>query len=227
MKKYLIPILFVAGILSVTLMIFAFDRPLNRTNSVLDPQNENYTRGGRMGFGESMMGGNFYQDRAILTDLSGSGYDAAKLKSALDVVLADEYKNLAEYKAIVVKFGEVSPFVQLIYAETRHIESLVRIYDAFDFAVLADNGSASAVVPSSLEAAYQVGIEAETANIALYETYLKTKLPESVDRIFSNLQNASDRHLDIFTDYANGEVDAGTCPMLGGNTQRRGRNQSN
>ncbi len=224
MKKYLIPLLFVTGILSLTLMIVAFDRPLRLSNQQPNTQNEDNERSFRMGAVNSMMRGNSQQDRIISTDLTGSDYDKVQLKSALDIVLADEYKARAEYAAIVLKYGQVNPFVQLIQAETRHIESLTRLYKAFDFAILSDNGATFAVVPTSLEAAYQIGSDAETANIAYYETYLNTKLPQSVELIFTHLQNASERHLQIFTDYANGKTEPNSCPMLDRSTQRRGRN---
>jgi hypothetical protein len=232
MKKYLIPILFAGGLLALTLVIFALDRPVaegyrvNGTNdqTLVNRQNEVSGRGG-------MMGGSNNQQQTISTDLSGSDYDAAELKAVLDVLLLDEYKARAEYEAIVEKFGDESPYVNLIKAETRHIESLTRIYDAFDFVVPADNGDDFAVLPASLEASYQIGIDAEKANIALYETYLDTDLPDSVERIFQNLQNASENHLAIFTAYQNGDEilpnQNGTslgCPMVSGRQGRGNRN---
>ncbi|TXT19504.1 MAG: hypothetical protein FD133_322 [Erysipelotrichaceae bacterium] len=235
MKKFLIPILFAGGLLALTMVIFALDRPVsagyqvNGTNdqTLLYRQTQVYGRGGRGG----MMGGYNNQQLLISTDLSGSDYDTTKLKAVLDIVLLDEYKARAEYQAIVDKFGNENPYVNLVYAETRHIEALTRIYDAFDFVVPADTGKNFVVLPASLEASYQVGINAEKVNIALYETYLDTNLPDSIERIFQNLQNASENHLAIFTAYQNGDeilpYQNGTqnplganCPMFGG---RQGR----
>jgi len=242
MKKYLIPILFAGGLLALTLVIFALDRPVTagyRINGINDQtlvngQNDVTGRGGRGGRG-GMMGGTYNQQLTISTDLSGSDYDATELKAALDVVLLDEYRARAEYEAIVEKFGDENPYVNLIYAETRHIEALTRIYDAFDFVVPADNGDDFAVLPASLEASYQIGIDTEKANIALYETYLDTDLPDSIERIFQNLQNASEKHLAIFTAYQNGDeflpYQNGTqnapgvgCPMFSGRQGRGNRN---
>ncbi len=239
MKKYLIPILFAGGLLALTLVIFALDRPViagyrvNGTNdqSLLGNQNQVNGRGGRGG----MMGGYNNQQVTISTDLSGSDYDAAELKAALDVLLMDEYKARAEYEAIVEKFGDENPYVNLITAETRHIEALTRIYDAFDFTVLADTGKDYVALPTSLETSYQIGIDAEKANIALYETYLDTDLPDSVERIFQNLQNASENHLAIFTAYQNGDeilpyqngtqnTNGYNCPMVNGRQGRGYRN---
>lgn len=221
MKKYLIPMLLGITILSTSVAIVALGSTADagyRPNTSLDDRYTGY-RGGMMGgnfnqggtvnqggFGTrgGMMGGLGYN--TISTDLTGSAYDQTSLKAALDVVLADEYKARAEYALIVDQFGSVNPYVQLIQAETNHIAALSRIYDAFGWTLPADNGAAFAVAPTSLEASYQIGIDAETANIALYETYLNTDLPDSVARVFANLQWASEHHLAAFTAYANGDT---------------------
>jgi len=215
MKKYLIPLLLGITILSTSVAIVAMGSTAYagyRPNTSLDDRYTG-TRGGMMGgtvnqggYGNrgGMMGGVGYE--SISTNLTGTDYDQTSLKATLDVVLADEYKARAEYALIVDQYGAVSPYVQLIQAETKHISALSRIYDAFGWTLPADNGASFAVAPTSLEASYQIGIEAETANIALYETYLDTDLPDSVARVFANLQNASEHHLAAFTAYANGDT---------------------
>jgi hypothetical protein len=231
MKKYLIPILLGITILSTSVAIVALGSPASAgTRNGFNENVNNDTRynyGGMIGqpnrttpsrqgnFGMMGQYGNY--DTTISTDLSGSDYTKLTLKAALDVVLLDEYKARAEYQAIVTQFGSVSPYVQLINAETRHIAALSRIYDAFDFVLPSDTGAASVVLPSSLEAGYQIGIDAETANIALYATYLKTDLPVSIERIFTNLQNASENHLAIFTAAKNGELFTSSQGCFGAN----------
>ena len=225
MKKYLIPVLLGVTILgtSVTMGVLGTSALSgNRTGTIDENRNYSY-RGGMMGsydgtngygYRGGMMGGTY--NTAISTDLSGSAYDQTTLKAALDVVLADEYKARAQYQAIVAQFGAVNPYVQLIQAETNHINALTRVYQAFGFTVPADNGSSFASVPATLQASYQIGIDAETANIALYQTDLNTDLPTSIARIFANLQNASKNHLAVFTAYQSGDTTgwANGCPML-------------
>lgn len=224
MKKYLIPVLLGVTILSTSAVILAYDGSaprLTNTNPIYENVTGNYRTGmmGRFnntqGTRGGMMGGYGYQT-TISTDLTGSDYNEASLKAALDIVLADEYKARAEYEAIVKAFGSENPYVQLINAETNHISALTRVYTAFGFAVPADNGDDFTVLPSSLDASYQVGIDAETANIALYETYLNTDLPTSVERIFENLQRASENHLAVFTAYQSGDTTGfiNGCPMF-------------
>ena len=226
MKKFLIPALLGVTILSTSVAIVALGNPSANTrypNSAYRDENVvgNY-RGGMMGgfaynqaYRGGMMGGYGYQT-TISTDLSGSAYDQTSLKAALDTVLADEYKARAEYEAIVDTFGAQNPYVQLINAETNHINALSRVYTAFGWTIPSDNGAASAVVPTSLDNAYQIGIDAETSNIALYQTYLNTDLPTSIQRIFANLQRASENHLSVFTAYKNGDTTGfiNGCPMF-------------
>ena len=137
MKKYVIPALLGTGLLALTITIIALDQPLSsnaRSNNAIE---NDYFRQGSFGMMGNywngrggMMGGNS-QNIAISTDLTGSAYDQTTLKSTLDILLADEFKARAEYEAIVTQFGQVNPYVQLIQAETQHIQSLERIYDAF------------------------------------------------------------------------------------------------
>lgn len=210
MKKYLIPALLGTGILALTITIVALDHPLNPNTRYNNNQNDVYTQGsgmmqGSFGGRGGMMGG-YSQNGTISTDLTGSDYDETSLKATLDILLMDEFKARAEYEAIVDEFGLVSPYTQLIQAETKHIQSLERIYDAFGFAIPADTGKDYVVLPTSLDASYQIGITAETNNIALYKTYLLTDLPASIERVFANLQRASENHLATFTAYQSGDT---------------------
>jgi len=155
----------------------------------------------------------------------GTGYvtvapvaDVTSLKAALTVLIEDEYKARAEYAALVEKFGEVTPFVNLIQAETSHINALANQFTTYGLEVPVDNGSKFAVVPATLAEAYAIGIQAETSNIALYENYLKQDFPANIERVFTNLMNASVNHLATFTAYQDGSVIGTHIPM---NTTRQ------
>jgi len=148
--------------------------------------------------------------------------DVTELKAALTVLIEDEYKARAEYVALVEKFGEVTPFVNLIQAETSHINALANQFTAYGLQVPVDNGSKSAVVPATLAEAYAIGIQAETSNIALYENYLKQDFPANIERVFTNLMNASVNHLATFKAYQEGTVTGTHIPMNTGR-QSNGR----
>ena len=145
-------------------------------------------------------------------DLADTDIDEAELEEMLTVLINDEYKARAEYVALVEEFGSVNPFVQLINAETMHVEALSNLFEAYDLDIPSDNGEDFAVVPSSLEEAYEIGVEAEIANIALYENYLDLDLPLAVETVFENLMNASEHHLAAFETHVDGY---NTTSMMG------------
>lgn len=130
--------------------------------------------------------------------------DIQNLQITLTVLIEDEYKARAEYVALVEKFGEIAPFINLIKAETNHINALVNQFNVYGLEIPADNGSEFAVVPATLAEAYAIGIQAETSNIALYENFLKQDFPVTVERTFTNLMNASVNHFATFEAYQDG-----------------------
>ncbi len=213
MNKYLTPVL--AGVSLVLAVAFAYnlgsqhsvsqevDRFM-RSQSTEDVRYEVSAMGNRMNSSEDMhaQGGQSFDTN---TDLSATDYDLAQLETILQVTLADEYKARAEYVALVDVYGEVSPLVELIQAETKHVDALTRLFEMYGLDVPADNGAEFAVVPASLEEAYQIGIEAEVYNISLYENYLTTDLPTNVETVFTHLMSASENHLATFEAYAAGE----------------------
>jgi hypothetical protein len=223
MKKYL-PHFIVGGVLAIGLIgLISFDAITAHSadQSTTDWYRQNQTidqtsrRGGRMG----------NQSSTLSTSLEGTDVDAAELKAMLDVLYVDELNAKAEYEALVDAFGDEAPYTQLIIAETRHADALLRLYDLYDLEVPTPQLK-TPVIPDSLDETYAIGVEAELANIALYEDYLELNLPELVDRVFTNLMNASENHLRIFTAYAEGtqdELTLGTCPMrASGSRGKRG-----
>ena len=140
-------------------------------------------------------------------DLDGYSVSIDELESMMTVLINDEYKARAEYEAIVDEFGEQAPFTNLIRAETNHINALTNLFEMYGLDVPEDNGASVAVVPDSLQEAYEIGVEAEIANAALYENYLSQDLPNAVETVFTNLMNASaEKHLPTFEAYASGDI---------------------
>lgn len=137
----------------------------------------------------------------------------AELEKMFTVLINDEYKAQAEYEALIEEFGAVNPFARIVKAEARHIDALEILFDVYDFDIPEDNGDKYAIVPDSLEEAYTIGVEAEIANINLYEDYLKQDLPEDVERVFTNLMKASENHLRAFENAVDGNINTGLGPQ--------------
>jgi hypothetical protein len=125
------------------------------------------------------------------------GVDSFTIKEALTYSIEDELLARAEYEEIMEKYGEIRPFVNIIEAEKKHIEYLEPLLEKYgvEYPVIPDN---SVILPDSLEESYRIGVEAEIANIAMYEKLLKNELPEDIRDIFIKLKNASKNHLKAF-----------------------------
>ena len=112
-----------------------------------------------------------------------------------------EYAAYATYAAIIDTYGEVNPFTNIMASEARHIEALTSILDAYGVPYPEENPYLGTIdVPESLAAAAQAGVDAEIANVDLYEGQLEAvaDYPE-ITEVFLNLQSASlHQHLPAF-----------------------------
>ncbi len=195
-----------------------------RFEDISNRMNTNNTEMGMYGSDQENCDETLFLDEANL-DLSGSDIDESELEEMLTVLINDEYKARAEYIALVDEFGSVNPFYQLINAETMHVEALSNVFEAYDLNVPEDHGEDFAIVPNTLEEAYEIGVVAEIANIALYEGYLDLDLPEAVETVFENLMNASEHHLAAFEAHVDGydsnQIMGQDFTSMGGRGRRR------
>lgn len=120
------------------------------------------------------------------------------VEEMLALTLEDEYRAKAMYEAVVARYGQATPFVNLISAEQNHIGMLTNLMTSKGMLVAPVIQPAQA--PDTLEKALQAGAEAEVANIALYEKMLaQDNVPEDVQALFTRLMGASRQHLRAFT----------------------------
>lgn len=115
----------------------------------------------------------------------------------------DEYIAHGEYVAIMKKFGTMRPYDNISAAELQHLEWLKAEYKSRGLAFPADGSAAHIVVPADLKAAAQAGVDAEIANIAMYQSFLsrpELSKPENatVKTLFEQLMRASENHLRAF-----------------------------
>jgi hypothetical protein len=122
------------------------------------------------------------------------------LEEMLQYAINDEYMAQAEYEAIIATFGEVMPFVKIVEAEQTHIDLLLPLFETYGFAVPANEAAANVIIPESITSALATGVDAEQANIAMYETFLaQDNLPDDVRDVFVSLVVASEHHLRAFS----------------------------
>jgi hypothetical protein len=125
------------------------------------------------------------------------GIDTFSIKEALTYSMEDELLAKAEYEKIIEKYGEIRPFTNIMEAEKRHIEYLEPLLQKYgvEYPKISKD---EVIVPNSLKEAYEIGVEAEIANIEMYEKFLENEFPEDVREVFIKLKNASKNHLRAF-----------------------------
>lgn len=125
--------------------------------------------------------------------------DDYSLETMLTLAIQDEYAAYAEYDLIMDTYGSVNPFRSIINAESSHIEELTPLFATYDIALPENDAAEHAVLPASLDQAYDIGVQAEVNNIAMYDRFLQQDLPDDVRVVFEALRNASLNHLDAFS----------------------------
>lgn len=142
----------------------------------------------------------------VLAAASLTGYGAAGANSDTELTLADmltyaiedEYLAHGEYEYIIDTFGSQRPFSNIIKAEETHISMLEPLFDQYGIALPPDQSADHLILPADIPEALQAGVQAEIDNIAMYDTFLSQDLPEDIRQIFTDLMEASEKHLEAF-----------------------------
>lgn len=120
------------------------------------------------------------------------------LEEMLQYALEDERMAQAEYQAIMNSFDVSRPFSNIYKAEVKHEEEVVSLYEARGMVVPQFDPNAYVVIPDTLLETYQIGVDAEISNIAMYDLFLEQPLDEDVRLVFEALRDASVKHLAAF-----------------------------
>jgi hypothetical protein len=145
----------------------------------------------------SASGGDLWGARAAAADSDRS------VDEMLRYAIQDEYLARAEYQAIMRKLGDVRPFSNIVGSEESHIAWLKDAYAAEGLSVPADEAASRVAVPPTLKDALQAGVDAEVANIAMYDSFIVSKLMAKAENadlraLFARLRDASKNHLAAF-----------------------------
>lgn len=123
--------------------------------------------------------------------------DTYTIEDMLHYALQDEWLAEAEYTALMEEFDVTRPFSNIQRAELTHIDLLLPLFESYEID-LPEKPNVT-VIPENLEETYQIGVEAEIANIAMYENFLADpELPVDIASVFTRLMNASKNHLNAF-----------------------------
>lgn len=138
-------------------------------------------------------------DSSVLYGAKGAeASDEFSLEEMMKYAIEDERLALAEYAFIMDEYNVSRPFSNIINAEAQHESALLGLYEKYGFDIPDFVGSEHVVLPSSLEEIYDIGVEAEIANIAMYEKFLTYDLDSDVKKVFTALRDGSVKHLTAF-----------------------------
>ena len=154
-------------------------------------------------------GASVYAANAGIGAVGASADTKYSLEEMLVYAIEDEYLAQAEYDVIMDTYGTKKPFSNIIKAEATHISLLEPFFEEYDVKVPVKDWESLVAVPESLDAAYEIGVEAEEKNIAMYESFLKENLPDNVREVFEDLMNASKKHLAAFQRQVDGVTGEG------------------
>ncbi|WP_185806936.1 ferritin family protein [Bacillus salinus] len=134
-----------------------------------------------------------YGAKAALAD------DSITLEEALTYAIQDEYLAQARYDVIMGKFRVQQPFSRIKTAEAKHIAALERLFKINDLSIPENNASKFVQAPETLKEAYEMSIQAEKDNIAMYKKLSEIDgLPSNAKQVMTNVSNASKIHLATF-----------------------------
>jgi len=120
------------------------------------------------------------------------------VQDMIKYAIEDEIFAKTEYERIMKTFNVDRPFSNIKKAEETHIgllQPFIKKYNVSYDKLIEKN----LIIPKTLKETYEVGVQAEIDNIAMYEKFLKDeKLPADVREVFIRLRDGSKNHLRAF-----------------------------
>lgn len=120
------------------------------------------------------------------------------VQTMIKYAIEDEIFAKTEYEKIMSTFNIDRPFSNIKRAEETHIDLLLPLIEKYNVKYEKLDES-TLIIPKTLKETFEIGVQAEIDNIAMYEKFLKDKnLPEDVREVFIHLRDGSKHHLSAF-----------------------------
>jgi hypothetical protein len=126
------------------------------------------------------------------------------LVTMLTLAIQDEYHAYWTYNGVLEDLGKVKPFTSIENAEDQHVGAVSKLFTKRGLAVPASTWSLENVPRfNALVDACEAGVDAEVENYTMYDGFLGGDLPSDVEKVFTNLRDASKlNHLPAFENCA-------------------------
>lgn len=115
----------------------------------------------------------------------------ARTQQAMVDAIHDEYRARAFYTAVIEQFGAIRPFSNIVQAEERHTQLWNTLFAQYGLPIPADPFVGNVEAPDTLQIACQMGIDAEIANVAMYDSFLEFVQEPDLRAAFTQLRNVS------------------------------------
>ena len=120
-------------------------------------------------------------------------------KAALLEALEDECKAFVTYRAVIDRFGEIRPFINIVESERRHMDALIRLCEKYAVTIPSNITEQTVDIPDELHEVCAQAINAEIENIAMYGRLIAAVPETDITTVLARLQEASrERHLPAF-----------------------------
>ncbi|MGB6127442.1 MAG: DUF2202 domain-containing protein [Psychrilyobacter sp.] len=120
------------------------------------------------------------------------------VQEMIKYAIEDEIFAKTEYEKIMKTFNIDRPFSNIKRAEETHMEMLQPLIEKYDVSY-GKLDEKDLIIPKTLKETFEIGVQAEIDNIAMYEKFLKDeKLPSDVREVFIYLRDGSKNHLRAF-----------------------------
>lgn len=115
--------------------------------------------------------------------------------------IEEEFGAQALYQSILDKFGNETPFNDIVLSEARHASALINQAQKYGIPVPEFPSSEGLPAFETVTEACQAGVDAEIADAELYDELMSFTTNSALIRVYTNLQKASlDSHLPAFKD---------------------------
>jgi rubrerythrin len=122
------------------------------------------------------------------------------VEQVLRIACYDEYRANAYYQKVIDTFGAVEPFINIVQAEVRHYGMIERLCVQYGVAVPINDWYEKIQIGSTLQKCCEDGVNAEVANVEMYDYLLEFVTQSDIREVFWREQAASyNNHLPAFS----------------------------
>ncbi|MFC2055082.1 DUF2202 domain-containing protein [Chloroflexota bacterium] len=115
--------------------------------------------------------------------------------------IEEEFGAQALYQSVLEKFGNVTPFNDIVLSEARHASALINQAQKYGIQVPEFPSSEGLPAFDTVTETCLAGVDAEIADAELYDELMSFTTNSALIRVYINLQKASlDSHLPAFED---------------------------